>query len=71
MFENSKIFILGMARSGYEAAKLLSSHNNQILVTDKQEQDIEHVKELENLGVKVVITETPLELLDNSYNVVI
>lgn len=71
MFENSKIFILGMARSGYEAAKLLSSYNNQILVTDKQEQDIEHVKELENLGVKVVITETPLELLDDSYKIVI
>lgn len=71
MFENSKIFILGMARSGYEAAKLLAGHNNQILVTDNKEQDLEHVKELESLGVQVVITEAPLDLLDSSYNVVI
>ena len=71
MYENKKIFILGMARSGYEVAKFLSKHNNQILVTDMKEQDIKHVYELENLGVKVVITEDPLSLLDESYDVVI
>ena len=71
MFENTKIFILGMARSGYEAAKLLSKYNNEILITDIKEQDSEHVKELEDLGVKVVITETPENLLDDSYKVVV
>ena len=71
MFENKNIFILGMARSGYEAAKLLSKYNNKILVTDKQEQDIEHVKELETLGVEVVITDTPAELLNEKYDVVV
>ena len=30
MLENKKIFILGMARSGYECAKMLSKHNNEI-----------------------------------------
>ena len=34
MFENKKIFILGMARSGYEAAKVLAKHNCKVLVTD-------------------------------------
>ena len=57
MFENKKIFVLGMARSGYAVAKLLSSYNNQILVTDQKEQDISHVKELENLGVNVKINQ--------------
>ncbi len=71
MFENNKIFILGMARSGYEAAKLLSKYNNEILVTDSQEQDIEHVKELEQLGVKIIITEDPIDLLDSSYRIVV
>lgn len=71
MFENKKIFILGMARSGYEAAKLLSDYNNEILVTDMNEQDEKQVKELEEKGVKVVITNDPVSLIDNSYNYVI
>ena len=32
MFKNKKIFILGMARSGYEVAKLLAP-DNKILIT--------------------------------------
>jgi UDP-N-acetylmuramoylalanine--D-glutamate ligase len=71
MYKNQKIFILGMARSGYEVAKLLSKYNNEILITDQKEQDIKHVYELEQLGVKVVITNQPLGLLDDSYDVVI
>ena len=71
MFENKKIFILGMARSGYEAAKLLSDYNNEILVTDMSEQDSDQVKELEELGVKVVITDDPVSLIDDSYDYVI
>ena len=35
---NKKIFILGMARSGYEVAKVLSEHNNQITITDEKDQ---------------------------------
>ena len=67
MFQNKKIFILGMARSGYEAAKVLAPLNT-LLVTDMKEQDKEKVKELENMNVKVVITDKPDELLDNTYN---
>lgn len=71
MFENKKIFILGMARSGYEAAKLLSDYNNEIIVTDGKEQNEELVNELESLGVKVVITNDQLSLLDDSFDYVI
>jgi len=71
MFENKKIFILGMARSGYSAAKLLSKYNNEILVTDMNKQDEKQVKELEEKEVKVVITDNPLDLLDSSYDYVI
>lgn len=67
MFQNKKIFILGMARSGYEAAKVLAPLNT-LLVTDMKEQDKEKVKELENMNVKVVITDKPDELLDNTYD---
>ena len=71
MFENKKIFILGMARSGYEAAKLLSDYNNEIIVTDGKEQKEKLVSELESLGVKVIITSDQVSLLDDSFDYVI
>ena len=40
MYENKKIVILGMARSGYEVARLLSKYNNDIIITDTKEQDL-------------------------------
>ena len=71
MYEEKKIFILGMARSGYEAAKFLSNHNNNILITDMKEQDEEQIKELTNLGVKFVVSNKPEDLLDETYDVLI
>lgn len=71
MYRNMKIFILGMARSGYEVAKFLAKYNNEILITDMKEQDPEHVYELESMGVKVVITEDPASLIDETYDVVV
>ena len=71
MFENKKIFVLGMARSGYEVAKLLSKYNNKIVVTDKNEQDVNHVEELEKMGVSFIQSEDPLKLLDSSFDLVI
>jgi len=71
MFENKKIFIFGMARSGYEAAKLLANYNNEIVITDGKEQNIEHVKELESLGIKVIITENQIDLIDESFDYMI
>ena len=71
MFENKKIFVLGMARSGYEVSKLLSKYNNEILVTDKKEQDIKHIEELEELGVTFIQSDDPVSLIDSSYDLVI
>jgi len=71
MFENKKIFVLGMARSGYEVSKLLSKYNNQILVTDKKEQDINHIEELEELGVTFIKSDDPISLIDSSFDLVI
>lgn len=71
MFENKKIFVLGFARSGYEVAKLLRRYNNEVLVTDLKNDDEDRLKELENLGVKVVLTKEQDELLDSSYDYVV
>lgn len=71
MFENKKIFILGMARSGYEAAKLLAKHNNEILITDMAEQEIEHLEELKKAKVTFIKTNEPEKLLDSSFDFVV
>ena len=71
MFENKKIFVFGMARSGYAASTFLAKHAASILVTDSKEQDIEKVKKLNELGVEVAITKEPEELLDETYDVIV
>ena len=71
MYKNKKIFIFGLARSGYEVAKLLSNYNNDILVVDKTDTDMEHIKELNSLNIKFIKTDTPENLLDNTYDYVV
>ena len=69
MFNDKKIFILGMGRSGVSVAKLLSK-NNDILITDMKDNK-DDVSLLENFGVQVVITDKQAELLDSSFDVVV
>ena len=70
MYKNKKIFVLGMARSGYEVAKLLAG-DNDVFITDMKEQDNEKVKELENLGIIFKVSDNADELLNDSYDLVI
>lgn len=71
MFENKKIFVFGMARSGYEVSKLLAHYNNEIILVDKKEQEKEKIKELENLNIKVYIDEDASKYLDETFDYVI
>ena len=71
MFKNKKILILGMAKSGFEAAKLLALHHNQILVTDQKEQKEEDVQVLKELGVDFIVTDEPTKFLNDSFDYVI
>jgi len=71
MFENKKIFVFGLARSGYEAAKLLSNYNNEILVCDKTDEDKEKIEKLKGLNVDFIKTDKPEDYLDSSFNCVI
>lgn len=68
--KNKKIFILGMARSGYEAARLLAK-DNTVFITDMKEQDNNQVETLKRLGVKIVICDDPVDYLDKSYDLLI
>ncbi len=74
MFDNKKILVLGMARSGYEACKYLSKHNNTIILNDggsRDKQDDVKVKELEELGVTLIFDSHPDDLLDDSFDYII
>lgn len=71
MYKNKKILVLGMARSGYEVSKLLSKYSNEILITDKKDQDINHIEELEELGITFIKSDDPVNLIDKSFDLVI
>lgn len=74
MFNGKKILILGLARSGYEAAKILVDHGNQIILNDskKEEQlDNDKIQYLTDLGVTVVLGEHPDDLFDDSFDFLI
>ena len=74
MFENKKILILGMARSGVAAARTLIKRNNEVILNDYkdyQEHDENTIKELEDLGVKLVLGSHPSDLLNTSFDYVI
>ena len=74
MFENKKIFILGLARSGFAAAKYLIKHNNEIVLNDGKEEDKldkNQINELKSLGVKLVLGSHPDDLLDSSFDYLI
>ena len=71
MIENKKILILGMAKSGFEVAQLLSKGNNKIIVTDQKDQDKSQIEELEKLGISFVKTIEPEVILDNTFDMLI
>ena len=74
MFENKKVFILGLARSGFAAAKYLIKHNNEVVLNDGKEEDKldkNQIDELRSLGVKLVFGSHPDDILDESFDYLI
>lgn len=70
MVNNQKVFILGMAKSGFAAAKLLAS-SNTVVITDQKSQNPLELRELEQLGVSFIQSEHQEELLDSSFQLVV
>ncbi len=70
MLENKKIFVLGLARSGYQVTKLLHE-KNEIVVTDQSMPDTKTLKELEEWGVTFINSPTGEELLDETFDIMI
>lgn len=74
MFKNNNVFILGFARSGYEAAKFLIKRGNKVLINDGKTEDKvdqEKLNELKKLGVEFFLGSHPDDLLDESYDYLI
>ena len=74
MFQDNKILILGFARSGYQAAKVLIKRGNEVYLNDAKEEskmDQEQVEELRKIGVHLILGEHPNDLLDNSFDYLI
>lgn len=74
MFQKNKILILGFARSGYEAAKILIERGNEVILNDSKEenlQDQDKITQLRKLGVKFVFGNHPDDLLDSSFDYLI
>lgn len=65
-YQNKNILVLGLGKSGVNAAKLLHKLAANVTVNDKKvPSDHELVDELTEMGIQVVTGSHPLELLDN------
>ena len=71
MIKQNKVLILGMARSGIAIAKLLTNYQNEIFLSDIQEQDKILIEELGKLGIKIVITKEQENLVNSSFDYII
>ena len=74
MFKNNKVLILGLARSGYQAAKVLIKRGNTVILNDgKAEEKLDQVqiKELRVAGVELIFGGHPDDLLDSSFDYLI
>lgn len=72
MSYTGRAFVLGMARSGYEAAKLLVNKGYSVVINDaKTEQNADQIKELESLGVEIILGSHPENLLDRPFDIMV
>lgn len=71
MYNNKNIFILGMAKSGYEAAKVLAKNNKVTINDEKEDQDISHIEELKKMNVNIILGSHPDDLLNNNFDLVV
>ncbi|WP_332632197.1 UDP-N-acetylmuramoyl-L-alanine--D-glutamate ligase [Halalkalibacter flavus] len=72
LFKGKKILVLGLAKSGEAAARLLHKLGAAVVVNDaKRYEENQQAKELEKLGIKVVCGHHPLSLLEEDLDLVV
>lgn len=71
-YENKKVLVLGLAKSGFSAAKLLHELGALVTVNDgKPFDENPEAQELLSLGVKVITGSHPIELLDEEFSLMV
>lgn len=71
-YENKKILVLGLARSGVSAAKLLQQLGALVTVNDAKEfSGNPEAQDLLSLGIRVVTGSHPVELLDEEFTLIV
>ena len=70
MYKDKKILILGAARSGIAAAKVLAK-DNKVILTDIKEISLEEETLLYDLGVEFIVCDNQDSLLDDSFDYVV
>ena len=74
MFNNKKILILGLARSGFSAALTLHKLNCEIVVNDYNSEDKlnkEQIKKLKDLNIKCIFGSHPDDLINDTFDYMI
>ena len=71
-WNNKKVLVLGLAKSGLSVAKLLLQKGATVIVNDQQPVETNlPAQELLTLGVEVITGHHPVELLDDSFDFVV
>ncbi|WP_240697285.1 UDP-N-acetylmuramoyl-L-alanine--D-glutamate ligase [Sporolactobacillus sp. THM19-2] len=69
---NKKVVVLGLGKSGYAAAKLMKVLGANVTVNDRNDLSADpHALELERQGIKVIGGAHPLDLIDETVDVLI
>ncbi|KRO18379.1 UDP-N-acetylmuramoyl-L-alanine--D-glutamate ligase [Lacticaseibacillus saniviri] len=71
-YQNKKVLVLGLAKSGVNAAKLLKRLGALVTVNDKREfDDNQNAKVLLEEGIRVITGSHPVELLDENFELMV
>ena len=74
MFENKKILVLGLARSGFSAALTLHKLKCEVIVNDynnEEKLNKEQIKKLRELNIKCIFGSHPDDLVDESLDYIV
>lgn len=71
-YQQHRVLVIGLAKSGFAAAKLLHELGAIVTVNDRKPfEENEEAQRLEQLGIRVVCGGHPLELLDEPFDLIV
>lgn len=71
-YQNKKVLVLGLAKSGFYAAKLLYELGAQVTVNDSKDLTVDpKAKELKDLGIIIVSGGHPIDLMEKQFDILV